>query len=338
MKSLQLGIVGCGDFLRLQKPSIDKTTAVKVAGLYDPMQERSQAYTKDWSDARIYESAEALIDDPVIDAVAIFVPPWLRKPLLVRAAQNGKHIITTKPLAPSIADCEAMVEAVDSAGVTAAVIYNRTDSALVQTLKTILESGEFGRLALYKQDWLHHYPHWNTWALDPEKNGGPFMDAMIHNLNIARYLMGREATQGTFFSDRHAHPDLPCADTESLKLDFPGNSSAHLFITWAADLHLLEEGGNYREHFDIWYAITDQGWRLTSGKTNEGTCIAASRMGENKRFPLNPADETHFEEFIGRIHGKTDCWRNLASIPEAAQDIRIIRESSARPGTRVDFS
>ncbi len=338
MSSLQLGIVGCGDFLRLQKPAIDKTPAVKVVGLYDPMQERSQAFAKDWSSARLYESAEALIDDPAIDAVAIFVPPWLRRPLLVQAAQNGKHIITTKPLAPTLEDCKAMVKAVEEAGVTAAVIYNRTSDLRAQTLKKIFEGGELGQLALYKQDWLHHYPHWNTWALDPEKNGGPFMDAMIHNLNIARHLMGREATKGTFFSDHHAHPDLPCADTEFLKLDFPDNSSAHLFITWAADLNLLEKGGNYREHFDIWYAITNQGWRLTSEKTDGKSVVIASRMGENRIFPFIEPTETHYEEFIARIEGKRNCLGVLATLPEALEDIRIIRGCGAQPGEAVRLS
>jgi len=338
MTSLQLGIVGCGDFLRLQKPHIDKTPAVKVVGLFDPLQERSEAFAKDWMDARIYGSAEAVIDDPAIDAVAIYVPPWLRRPLVERAAKNRKHIITTKPLAPTVEDCEAMVQVVEEAGVFAGVVYNRTSNLLAQTLKQIFESGELGQLALYKQDWLHHYPHWNTWALDPEKNGGPFMDAMIHNLNASRHLMGREVIAGTFFSDRHAHPDLPCADTEFLKLDFQNSGSAYLFITWAADLNLLEEGGNYREHIDIWYAVTDQGWRLTSEELDGNATVVASRMGEKKIFPLIQPRRTHFDEFIARVNGEQDSWHVLASLEEAAQDIRIIRGCGARPGEAVSFT
>jgi hypothetical protein len=80
--------------------------------------------------------------------------------------------------------------------------------------------------------YLHHDPQWNTWALDRDKNGGPFMDAMVHNLNIARYLMGRPMTACTFFSDSHAH-QLPCADTEAMKCDFADNG-ATLFDAFAA--------------------------------------------------------------------------------------------------------
>lgn len=84
-----------------------------------------------------------------------------------------------------------MTEAVEQAGVRCGVIYRRTNNPVIEAYKEIFSGGEFGKLALYKQDWLHHYPTWNRWATAPQKNGGPFMDAMLHNLNAARYLMGR---------------------------------------------------------------------------------------------------------------------------------------------------
>ena len=71
------------------------------------------------------------------------------------------------------------------------VLYGRSGDGFACMARQALASGEIGTLALYRHDWLHHYPQWNTWALDPAKNGGPFMDAMIHNLNLARYLMAR---------------------------------------------------------------------------------------------------------------------------------------------------
>jgi predicted dehydrogenase len=333
-KTLGLGIIGCGDFLRLQAPGILRSKGLKVSAVFDPDAARAQRYADELK-GRFLSSAEALIDDKEVDVVGIFVPPWARKPLVLRAAAAGKHIITTKPLAPQISDCEEMVRAVEKAGIVCGVIYNRTEDAKVETLKRLFESGRYGTCALFKQDWLHHYPSWNTWALDPQRNGGPFMDAMIHNLNIARYLMGRPAQRGTFFSDKHAHPDLACADTEFLKLDFEGNGSAHLFITWAADLAVYDTSGNHREHIDIWYAVTDQGYKITGEQRGNESLLNITRHGEKIEIPLLPISETPYENLARAIREKSPLTGILPSITEAAEDIRIIRQTSAKAGSLV---
>ena len=337
MPPLRLGIIGCGDFLRLQVSAINNSPDLVVTTFFDPDRARAEKYAAEFG-GRVAGSADEAIRSDEVDAVGIFVPPWARKPLVLSAAAHGKHIITTKPLAPSIADCEEMIAAVEGAGVACGVIYNRTETPMIGTLKQVLDSGRFGKLALFKQDWLHHYPSWNDWALDPSKNGGPFMDAMIHNLNIARYLMGRPATRGTLFSDRHAHPDLTCADTEFLKLDFTDVGSAHLFITWAADLAVYETKGNYREHFDIWYAITDQGWRVTAQRVEDRDVLSFSRDGKQEVVPVGPLPETPYDCLARAIRDKAPVAGVLASLREAAEDIRIIRMTGAHAGHPVELA
>jgi len=335
---LRIGIVGCGDFLRLQENEINKSHHIEVAALFDPAHDRCEKFASKWPGSRACQSAEEVLDAPDVDIAAIFVPPWARKDLFVRAAKNGKRIITTKPFASTIAECDEMVSAVKKAGVAAGVIYNRTESRMAITLKQIFESGRFGKLALFKQDWIHHYPQWNTWALDPQKNGGPFMDAMIHNLNIARYLMGRPATRGTMFSDKHAHPDLACADTEFLKLDFTENGSAHLFITWAADLRVDSHAGNYREHVDIWYAVTDQGWKLTEQQKDGAPVISATKDGKIETIPFATITETAFDALAAGKPDATGSYGTLASVNEATEDIRIIRRTGANLGALTELS
>lgn len=332
---LRLGIIGCGDFLRLQQSVIDQSGGIRVAALYDPARERAEKFAAKWPGSRVCDSAEDLLADEGIDMAGIFVPPWLRKPLVCEAARRGKAIVTTKPLGATGEECREMIDAVEKAGVAAGVIYNRTASRKNVTLRRVFESGRFGRLALFKQDWIHHYPVWNTWALDPEKNGGPFMDAMIHNLNIARYLMGRPVTRGTMFSDRHAHPDLPCADTEFLKLDFTENGSAHLFITWAADLRVDDATGNFREHIDLWYAVTDQGWRITEEIREGETVLAVSRKGVTEIIPLDAIEQTPYEAIAIAMRERSSHLGTLASLREAAEDIEIIRKTGARPGVLI---
>ncbi len=331
----KLGILGCGDFLRWMAPGIKNSNDVEVAKLFDPDKSRAEDYAAKLGGVAVDADTDILEDDG-IDIVALFVPPWIRRGLIERAVASGKHILTTKPLGATVEDCKAMVEAVEQAGVQCGVIYRRTGCAPIETYKHIFDSGEVGKLALFKEDWLHHYPEWNEWATDPERNGGPFMDAMIHNMNIARYLMGRPAKRVAYFSEDFAHPDIKCNDTEFMKLDFDGGS-AHLFITWAADLEVFSKEGNDREHIDIIYMITDQGWRLTEGEGPDGFTITASKEGQTKQWVAKSLPQTTFDAFAGLIDsGGENRPGDLPSIREAYEDIKIMRDAEKSLGQTVD--
>lgn len=327
---LRLGILGCGDFLRWMAPTLKRSVRACVTLLFDTAPQRAAHYARELG-GRVAASADAVIGAADVDAACLFVPPWVRHDLWLQCAAAGKHIIATKPLAAHAAQCAEMAAA--ASRVVAGVWYRRTDNAVIETYKQLFERGEFGQLVLYKQDWLHHYPQWNTWALDREKNGGPFMDAMIHNFNIARHLMGRLLTACTFFSDSHAHV-LPCADAEAMKCDFTEHGSAYLFITWAADLAVYSTAGNDREHIDITYMITNQGWRLTDGQRDGATVIIASKDGQERIIPVEPLAETAFDAFAARVQDGVPLRRDIVPAAEAAENITILRRAELHVGQR----
>lgn len=335
-KIFNIGIIGCGDFLRLEKNNLLKTQQAKVVSLFDPATEKAEYYAGLLGGQSV-SSAEAIINDPTIDLVGIFVPPWLREDLFVGAAEAGKHIIVTKPLANSIEAVDAIADAA-SGPARYAVIYNRTNDPVIEALKEIFASGEIGKLALYRQDWLHHYPQWNKWALDRSKNGGPFIDAMIHNLNTARYLMGRPTVKATFFSDQLAHADVLCADTESLKLDFQDGGTALLLITWAADMGLYAQDINDREHIDVFYMITDQGWRVVLEQHDGRLVIAAHRGLDTKRWLPSPIKRTHFDRLIDAIKSEGSLPSDLVSIQMAADDMRLLRKAEKHLSVTLDVN
>jgi predicted dehydrogenase len=332
-----LGILGCGDFLRWEEDALARSEKLRVRSVYDPNRARAASWAKRLG-AEAAGSEDAILGDPEIDLVGLFVPPWLREGLFLRAAAAGKHLLPTKPLGHDVAACERMRRATREHGVRCGVIYRRTGDAWFEAVKSTLEEGRFGRLALFKQDWLHHYPQWNEWALDPAKNGGPFLDAMIHNLNIARYLMGRPLTAATWFSDRHAHPDLACPDTEFLKLDFEAGGAAHLFITWAADLGVERKDGNYREHIDIFYMITDRGFRLTGEQRDGRLCLRASRDGQDEWIEPPPLPATRYDRFVEAIEKGVPNPRDLPDVDEAAEDVRLIRAFDTQRFGRLERS
>ena len=328
-KIWQVGILGCGDFLRLNVDELLGSERVKLKTLYDPDASRAQTYAPRLK-AKVVDNAEAILDDPSIDLTLLFMPPWVRKDAFVRAAEAGKQILTTKPLGSTVEDCAAMVRAAERHKTRCGVLYRRTASKTVESLRRLFDGDKIGKLGLYKQDWIHHYPQWNTWTLDPAKNGGPFMDAMIHNLNVSRYLMARPPLRSTFFGDSHAH-ELPCNDTEFLKIDFADRGAAHLFITWAADLGVQSTEGNYREHIDLLYMVTDRGWRVTL----EGGQIVASRDGKKQSFTIEPIRGTVYDRFLWAVEVNAANPSDIPTVREAYEDICIIRDASAIPGQPV---
>jgi predicted dehydrogenase len=320
---IKLAILGCGDFLRWQAEDIQKSGNVEVAKLFDPRKAEAEKFAA-MLGGKAVDTEDDIFTDPDIGIVALFVPPWVRKEQFLRAAKAAKHVLATKPFGSTDEECQAMVAAACQAGIKGGVIYNRTGDSFVETAKSVFDEGRFGRLALYKQDWIHAYPQWNRWATDPDKNGGPFMDAMIHNLNTANYLMGRPVVGKTFFSDNLAHPSLRCADTEAMVVKYQGGGVANLFITWAADLETRSTDGNDREHIDLFYMVTDQGWRITKEWQQDGCFLVASREGKKESVKVEPAPQTVYDAFAAHLAG-APYPRHLVTFEEAAHDIAMVR-------------
>lgn len=334
----RLGILGCGDFLRWQADAISSSKNVAVTRLFDPDTDRASKFAERLG-GQLASSAEALIDDAEVDFVLLFVPPWVRRDLFLRALKAGKAILTTKPLSNTIEGCKELVAACrQHPDQRVAVIYGRSGDASVSSMKRLLDSGEVGSLALYRQDWIHPYPQWNKWALDHARNGGPFLDAMIHNLNAACHLMSGSLEKAAFFSSNLAHADLMEADTEALHATFAGGGVAHLFITWAADLATHSTDGNDREHIDLFYLVTDQGWRLTKEWQDDGQVIKASRTGEDRFFPCEGEAETTYDQFAASMADPASPGPScLATIEEAARDVMLLRSLEATPGILSDW-
>ena len=315
---MKAGLIGCGDYLRWVINHLNNSQHLRVKYTFDLDRKKSEAIAARIN-ATVVDSETVIFNDPEVEIVMIYTPPWIRKDLFRKAADSGKHIITTKPLAPNARDAEYLYQTVKDR-VECAVFYGRTGNAGVEKLKTILDSGEVGQLAVYKEDWLHHYPQWNDWATDPEKNGGPFMDAMVHNLNKSRYLIGSPVKSLNFFSENYTQ-SLKCNDTEFMKINFENGSSSWLFITWAADLEVYDKTGNNREHYGILHMITSQGWYITEEQAGPVKVIKAKKENLVKTWEIPSLEHTPYDEVAFNImEGKPQKF----DIVPALSDIRII--------------
>jgi predicted dehydrogenase len=151
----------------------------------------------------------AAVERPDIDAVDICLPNHLHAPVAQAAAQAGKMILCEKPLALTLAEAEAMVEA--ARGVRTMVWFNYRRVPAIAYARRLLDEGRLGTIfhydAAYRQQWGADTSRAATWRMDPAQAGsGVADDLLTHLLDTALYLNGRVregvALARTFAADR----------------------------------------------------------------------------------------------------------------------------------------
>jgi predicted dehydrogenase len=206
MKPLNIGLVGYGFMGRthsnafLQAPRFfDLPYRPVLKAVAARNAERVKAFAANWG----YESVETdwrtLVDRKDIDVVDIASPNDTHQEIAVAAAKAGKMVMCEKPLGRNAAEAEAMVKAVESAGVPNTVWYNYRRVPAVTLIKQLLDEGKFGRIFHYRakflQDWTisQDLPQGGEglWRLDVSVAGsGVTGDLLAHNIDTALWLNG----------------------------------------------------------------------------------------------------------------------------------------------------
>ena len=206
MKTLNIGLIGYGFMGRthsnafLQAPRFfDLPYRPVLKAVAARKEDRVKAFAANWG----YESYEtdwrALVARKDIDVIDIASPNDTHQEIAVAAAKAGKMVMCEKPLGRNAAEAEAMVAAVESAGVPNTVWYNYRRVPAVTLIKQLLDEGKFGRIFHYRakflQDWTisQDLPQGGEglWRLDVAVAGsGVTGDLLAHNIDTALWLNG----------------------------------------------------------------------------------------------------------------------------------------------------
>jgi predicted dehydrogenase len=222
MKTLNIGLIGYGfmgrthsnaflhapRFFELPYKPVLKAVAARN-------EERVKKFAANWG----YESYELdwrkLVERKDIDLIDIASPNDTHHDIAIAAAKAGKIVMCEKPLGRTAAEAEAMVAAVESAGVPNTVWYNYRRVPAVVLIKQLLDEGRFGRIFHYRanflQDWTisQDLPQGGEglWRLDVAVAGsGVTGDLLAHNIDTALWLNGPiaevSAMTETFIKER----------------------------------------------------------------------------------------------------------------------------------------
>jgi predicted dehydrogenase len=191
MADLGVGIVGSGFMGRTYAEAISKycpQAAVKAVAGGSRAQSLSETYAVDWE-----ESVASLVRREDISTVFIATPHDRHAEHALAAAARGKHVMIEKPMACTVADCDAVIQACEKAGVVCSVAFTQRSRKCNIKAKEVIESGQIGRIQQITE-WqllaggLATFPKWQS----DRGNLGILVGHAIHCFDRIRWLSGAE--------------------------------------------------------------------------------------------------------------------------------------------------
>lgn len=182
-----IALLGCGRIGRVHAASLARIEGARVAAVADAAPEAARALAgRTGAPAR---GTEAILSDPGIDAVVIGTPTDTHSDLIHAAAAAGKAIFCEKPVDLSADRIRACIRAVEAAGVPFLTAFNRRFDPSFAALIRRLRAGEIGAVETVSITSRDPAPPPHAYV---RASGGLFRDMMIHDLDLARVLLGEE--------------------------------------------------------------------------------------------------------------------------------------------------
>jgi phthalate 4,5-cis-dihydrodiol dehydrogenase len=203
-----IGLIGAGDFGRQHARALRDLEGARLVAASARGPERLAAFTAEFGGTGHPDYRE-LLHDPAVDAVCIALPHQIHAEAAIAAAEAGKAILLEKPMAPGVAECDAIIAAVARAGVPFMVGHNYRFTPAYQLAKRLVEGGEIGTpilcTAAMVKDW--GYAKRQPWHL--VEGGGMWLTNGIHLVDRLSWLIGAlpsdvRAHVGTHFHDQQA--------------------------------------------------------------------------------------------------------------------------------------
>ena len=191
IRVLRVGVAGLGRAFTLMLPALSADPRVRVVAAADPRADARARFEAQFR-ARAYEDVAALCHDRDVDVVYVATPHEWHAEHAQMAARSGKHVLVEKPMALTLAECDAMIAAADVSGVRLIVGHSHSFDAPIRRARELIRSGAFGAVrmihAFYYTDFL--YRPRRPEELDTRRGGGVLWSQASHQVDIVRLLGG----------------------------------------------------------------------------------------------------------------------------------------------------
>jgi predicted dehydrogenase len=297
-----LGRISMGHFM----PAVELSKTGKITALVSGHREKAEKQAAQYNvpspSIYSYDNFDEIRQNKDIDAVYIALPNSMHAEYTIRAAKAGKHVLCEKPMATSVTDCRAMIEACRRNHVKLMIAYRCQYNPLHLKAIELIRSGGIGQVQIIES--AFGFPiQAGEWRLNKKlAGGGPLMDVGVYSLNACRYLTGEEpgdikANASTIDQDgRFAEVE----ENDGWTMKFPSGILASCTTTYGGD---TGGGGFFKVH-------GSKGWiAMEPAFPYEGKRLTA-HLGSGKNLDEPEPDKDPWD-FVRQADHLAECvWEN----------------------------
>ncbi len=327
MSSLGVALIGCGGVaLANHVPGLKLARDAALVALCDSSEQVLAQAAEATGIRTTLQDYRQIMELPEVDAVIIATPNRFHAPMAKAAASAGKHVLCEKPLAMGYSESQAMLDAVDKAGICHMTAFTYRFVPAMRFMAHLVDNGEIGTPFHFRssrlQDWSDRYLGWRQSA--DLAGTGELGDMLSHRIDFAHLLFGPiqevVADQRQFFPTREGNPsDLE--DWVGLMARFANGATGMLESSKAASGH--GEGGYSQDFCEVTGSrasliynlerpneiqIGKQGERLSSVSVpRDFLTLPDSPRNPDEGDPVATFRYDQDIEFVQAIHDRRPC-------------------------------
>lgn len=191
MRKIKWGVLGTANIARgCTIPGMQLAENCELYAIAGRSPEKAEQFRREFGFEKAYGSYEALLADPVVEAVYIPLPNTLHYEWVIKAAKAGKHILCEKPLAPSAGQAAEMQAAAKKNGIILMEAFAYLHSPLIAAIKVELDKGTIGEVCYLENAFVTSDYDLSNIRMRKETLGGSLYDLGCYCISQAVWLLG----------------------------------------------------------------------------------------------------------------------------------------------------
>ncbi len=310
---LKIGLIGAGRIGQVHAEHLTtRIPAARVMLVADAFEQAAKACANRYGIPAFAQDYHAVLERRDIQAVVICSPTDTHARIIEEAAQAGKHIFCEKPIALNLTSIDRALAAVERAGVKLQIGFNRRFDANYRRVRTAVVQGEIGRPQLLQ-----------IISRDPAPppleylrvSGGIFLDMMIHDFDMARYLIGSEVEQVFASGNVLVDPAIGEAgdvDTAVALLKFANGV-----------IGTIDNSRKAVYGYDQRVELLGSAGAIQTGNNYPNSAIISDSQSVRRDLPLHFFMERYTQSFVSEMEAFVEAVLHDAPVPVTGQDGRV---------------
>ena len=188
---MKFGIVGCGRIAQRHAEHIEKFGTLSAVCDIDTT--KAQSLSDKYGAAWFRSLDEMLINNPLLDVISVCTPNGLHADHSIRSLNAGKHVLCEKPMAISVKDCSAMIQAAELANKRLFIVKQNRFNPPVVAVKSLLDKQKLGKIYSVELNcfWNRNEDYYrNSWKGTKSLDGGTLYTQFSHFIDLLYWFLG----------------------------------------------------------------------------------------------------------------------------------------------------